>query len=337
MKVREFDALRPRSRRRDEAVPPRRRGMPGPWALAAGAWLTLCVPAAPAHQRWAASGQEPTAPPTLAGFTAPARIAVLAAVQPGLIEHIHVWEGDAVEEGELLAQLDARVHVARLEIARQSAQSVASIDQARVRLHRAELDSQRLQSLGQNAAPREIDNAQLEIEEARCALRQAEDVHAANQLNVRLQTELLNQMRIFAPFAGYVARVSKQSGEIVEEREPLLTLVDLSELEVVADCPIERAATLAVGMSVCVYPTAPPAEKRIGRVVFVSRVADAASQTVRIRVRIDNRDRPWIAGLRVTLSFESDLQAAAPPGDSAASRQRAPLTTRESTSCSTTR
>ncbi len=335
MEVRKSDALQRSLRSRKAAGLSRRSGTASRCTLVGAICLGTCLPAAAGQQHQPASENDVAW--TLSGFTAPARVAVLAAVQPGLIAQIHVREGDVVVAGTLLAELDARVHLARLEMAQHAAQAAAPLDLARVRLRRAELDHGRVHDLGQNASPREIANAELDLEEARCAVRQAEEALAANQLNTRLQTELLNQMRIVAPFDGYVARLSKQAGEAVEEREPLLTLVDLSELEVVADCPIDRAATLANGMSVRVCAILPPAEKRNGRIVFVSRVADAASQTARIRVRVDNRERPWIAGLRVTLSFESDLQAAAARGRTDAPRQLAPLTTRESTSCSTTR
>ena len=72
------------------------------------------------------------------------------------------------------------------------------------------------------------------------------------------------------------------------------------EKQVGAEAAIAR---IKPGQRVTVQPVEYLAEARVGEVVFASRIADAASQTLKVKVHVPNGPGDWLVGMQVNIDF----------------------------------
>jgi multidrug efflux system membrane fusion protein len=144
-----------------------------------------------------------------------------------------VRAGDVVKAGQILLRLDSRA--ATGELAASEAQAAA----ARVQLDVAQREFERSQRL---FAQKYISQAAMDQAEAKWKSAEAQKNASAAQAGV------LSTMSTFttlvAPFAGVVAAVNVEQGDMATPGTPLLTLYDPTQLRVVANVPEGRAAGL---------------------------------------------------------------------------------------------
>lgn len=272
-------------------------------------WLLLAVMFAAIGSTRAGDAIQSTAIPEdatrLLGFTAPSRTVALATAQVGRIVTLPVDEGDHVDAGDIVIGLDDSVQRKRTDLARAAAESTLAVELAQVRLRQARNELERVQALTPQAAvsEKELNDALANAEAAALSVAQARFQHAQAVRQFALQQALLDEHQVRAPFAGYVAERLHDLGDMVEDRETILTLVQLDPLEVTFDCPLEFAHGLDVGKQVRFEARHVGRETRLGEIVFVSRVADAASQTLKVRARVPNPDGGWIGGMQVTVDL----------------------------------
>ena len=282
-------------------------------AVCAALLLAHCGPSGAAGEPASESATTPQQHAPITGFTAPFRSVTIAAVQTGRITGLPAEEGELVELGSDLVQLDDAVQRRRVEMARALAESSLEIEIAQLRLDQAERELDRVEGLQQSSAASEKEciDARSEADVARVLLSQARFEHEQAQRECALQQALLDELRLRAPFTGYVADRLKEVGDTVEEREGVLTLVQLDPLLVVLDCPLGLVARVRVGQQVLVRPPGDDQQPRLGEVVFVNRVAEPASQTFKVKIRVSNADADWVAGRRVSVDFNQAPPVAA--------------------------
>ena len=242
----------------------------------------------------------------LCGFTSPFRTVTLAAVDAGRIKDIPIDEGDCVKAGDVAVLLDDSVQQQRVKIAEALALSILEIELARVESVQLLWELEQLEKLNNDSytSVNELTQARAAANSAKLALKQAEFKHEQACREHVLQQALLDELTLKAPFAGYISERMKEIGDTVEEREGVLTLVRLDPLVVALDCPIELVSQVRAGRPVLVQPVADGALPRAGEISFISKVADPASQTFKVKILIPNSDRAWMAGMRVKVDFE---------------------------------
>jgi RND family efflux transporter MFP subunit len=281
------------------------------WLLSLAVGVVLCVPTV--ADDVCADGLLGQTEIPLTGFTKPYREVTLAALQTGRVAALPVEEGRYVAAGALAAKLDDTVQMQRVGIARALAESTFEIELARVRCAQAERELERLRGLRgvSTVSTKELADAEANAAAAGLELQQAHFKHAQALREFALQRALLEELHVKTPFAGYVAERLCEVGDTVEEREGILTLVQLDPLVVTIDCPLERVADLTTGQTVRLIPTDTAQPPREGEVVFVSRVADAASQTLKVKVHVPNPKAEWLAGMQVRVALDAGSQASA--------------------------
>jgi HlyD family secretion protein len=211
----------------------------------------------------------------LQGFLEAPRGATLRSAVEGDVATVHVREGDRVEEGALLVELDDRelrltLREREAEVAELEAQ--LALERRQVASNREELaieervlelaagELKRLQDLAeQEFTPRaDVDRAQRELEEQRLAVtsRMLAVAGADDRLSrleaqldrasaLRDRAELDRQRgRIKAPFNGRVARLDVARGDRVMPGETLLAMYDLDSLEIRVTVPTAHLARL---------------------------------------------------------------------------------------------
>lgn len=210
------------------------------------------------------------------------RAAASARIAPsvaGVISAVRCAEGQHVERGTLLFQLDSRVADVAAEKARHAVEFAEANATRLSKLIKVEGTSQKLL---------------LEAEQALAAARS--ELAAAET-----QQELL---RVKAPLSGTVTRVNVKAGEAVDLTTTLADIVDLDRLVVNASVPSAELAPLGLGQlaEVIVDRSLPPT---IGSLTYLSPQVDLRTGTAVARVSL-----PAGSGLRpgqfVTLRIVSD-------------------------------
>ena len=114
-----------------------------------------------------------------------------------------------------------------------------------------------------------------------------------------------------APFDGAVLETNVVRGGPVEPGEPLLTLIDLSEVDVVARVFETQIGLIQPGQTVRVHPLAYPEATYVGRVKTTAANVDRDSGTLRVFVHTENKEGRLLPGMRAELAFVVDETDAA--------------------------
>ena len=146
------------------------------------------------------------------GTVSAAETATLSFEIPGTVTDLPVQEGERVEAGQLIAQIESTDAQSRLQSARATRNAARSAYERAKSLYAQGIVSQ--QQL--EARQREYEVAQSQLEQA--------------------QTQV-GDTRITAPFDGRVAEKMVELNENVGPQQPIVTVQDLSRLEVVIDVP----------------------------------------------------------------------------------------------------
>lgn len=191
---------------------------------------------------------------------------------PGIIEAIHFAEGDHVEAGQILFELDRRDREASLEEAK------ANLELARLNLERT-----RTLFASNSISEQELDrgtNAML-----------------AQEAIVRLREQNLRDAYIRAPFAGSVGARMASIGQFVTAGSTLTTVVDLQPIKIDFEVPERYLTLLSVGQELDVNVVAYPGQTFRGRVYFVSPEVDLQTRTLLVRAEIPNEDERLKPGM----------------------------------------
>ena len=206
---------------------------------------------------------------------------MLAAPAGGYIERVRVENGAEVRQGEILVSVDAASHQARLS-------------QARVELAAAEREQARAQLL-QDAIP--------------AAQRDAADTrHAAAAAALQTASLAASRAVLRAPFAGQVAEVDAEVGEVAAPGQPLVRLVHLDHVKVTVSVPDRDVVSLRVGMAASVSVEAAAAVFD-GRIKHINPTADVQTRAFPVEIEVDNRERSLLPGMIATVEVEQSVAA----------------------------
>lgn len=273
------------------------------------------APVAPAASA-PAPGAGPAAPPPAAraagvlsgsGYVVARRQATVSAEITGLVAEVLIEEGMKVEEGQVVARLDATL--ARIDLATQEAKSRAAAADAA----EAQRNLQRLEGLQRGSV---VSEAQLTAAKARAqaaAARAEEAREVANR-----SAALLAKYEIRAPFAGVVTTKDAQPGEIVSPaaagggftRTGICTVVDMNSLEIEVDVNEAFISRVRPGQKVRATLDAYPDWEIPATVAAIIPTADRARATVRVRIAIETRDPRILPEMAAKVNFlDEDARA----------------------------
>jgi membrane fusion protein (multidrug efflux system) len=204
----------------------------------------------------------------------------------GPITSVAVEEGDPVEEGQTLLEIDPE----RRRLEARDAQ--ARLDQARADLVEREREEGRIRTLGERgvASKARIDAADTASQLARSRLTGAE-------AQLGLAERSLRDASVKAPFAGLVARRHVSAGEFVQAGQPLFDLVALDPIEVEFHLSEVDSARASLGDEVEVHVAPYPEETFPGRVTVIAPTIDPQTRTLRVKAEIANADGRLRPGL----------------------------------------
>jgi HlyD family secretion protein len=269
----------------------------------------------------------------------------LYAPVPGTIT-LAIRAGDTVKKGDVLARLDSPELTSELERERSTlAELDAQRGSARIATDQQRLTARREAdeaALALTAASRELDGSEaawkagaipeVEVQRARDALdsarvrdrnaramaklagasagfdlKTAQQQHERQRLAVAELERRVGELRIVAPVDGVIGTLSVADRAVVAANAPLMTVVDLSQLEVELEVPESYADDLGLGMNAEVSIGATTAAATLSalspevvknsvlvRVRFVGAQPPGLRQSQRVSARILIEERPGV-------------------------------------------
>lgn len=198
----------------------------------------------------------------------------------GVLEKLLVEEGDRVEAGQMLAQLDTEQLV--LEVA----QREATVARLRRDLERAQAIFDR-----QLGTSQDVETANFE--------------YKAQLAQLELSQLLLDYATVTAPISGIVTQRLVNQGNMVQANSVMFTLVDQDSMEAVLNLPQKELSRVAVGQTVKLQVDAWPDLEIPGEIQRVRPQVDTDTGTFRIVAALDNSSRLLQAGMfgRVEIVF----------------------------------
>ncbi|MEE8272776.1 MAG: efflux RND transporter periplasmic adaptor subunit [Alphaproteobacteria bacterium] len=182
-----------------------------------------------------------------------ARQSVIAAQVAGVVARVHAVIGDRVARGDLLVELDAarlEAEVAFRRAERDEAAASAVAAEASLALAQQALD--RMTGLRDSAAfsQARFEEAEQEVRRARSLLGVARARRMRADANLEKAAIDLEDARVLAPFSGVIGNRAAHVGEYLRVGDPIVTVINDSDLEVEAAVPASRISGMQDGVVV---------------------------------------------------------------------------------------
>jgi len=225
----------------------------------------------------------------VSGTVQPQRQATVKAKVSGDVRQVPVREGESVKGGQLLARIDTADLEAKL-IERNGALESAKAQAAMAAKTRATNQALLKQNfISQNA----YDNSESSLEVSQGTVKSAE-------AQVQLARNALRDAQALSPLDGIVAKRHVQIGEKVAFDSPLVTVVDLTDMELQAAVPAVDVPELAIGKAVELTIDGFGERRFTGRVERINPSAEAGTRAILVYVGIPNRDGALRGGMFAT-------------------------------------
>ena len=241
----------------------------------------------------------------IAAITRPSEDVTLSFVRSGKIAKLLVIEGAVVKTGQLLVQLDDAAERMQLVQLEAEAKDTVHIRAAEANLKQKQVDLEKLEEAFRKKAVSkwDVEHARLDVTIKEMSLELAKFEHEQAALKFREAQLQLERMRMPSPIDGRVEKIVVKQGESADALEDVLRIVDIDPLWIDVPVPLAEARRLKCGDKATVtFPNdaRPPAA---GDVIHIGAVADAASDTLTVRVQLPNTEqRP--AGEQVRVRFD---------------------------------
>lgn len=237
------------------------------------------------------------------GIAYPSKQVVLNAPIDGKIASILFEEGDRINKGDLLAQMDDVEQRVVVESAVLQSESIAEVSRAQFALEESiVLLEQATETFEKGAASEwEVRRNKLQSDQAQADLQIAKDRQALAKVNLQLEQARLERMRVIAPFDGEVIEHNAEAGATLTRDEPILAVAALDPLEAHINLPVSVFRKLQVGQTYQLQAGEPINATLPAKLKHIYRIIDTASETVRCVFTIDNPDSEIIAGFPVRL------------------------------------
>jgi RND family efflux transporter MFP subunit len=240
--------------------------------LVSGIWLVLLGSVAPA-----APGPGPAEGNVASGITEAICDVTLSASVPGIVNVWKFKEGDFVQQGDVIIELDKVLE--ELEAARR-----------KLVMENRQADWEALQTLVKKSS---ISVKKEELERAETEYRIAVVEHD-------IAVEQLRRRSITAPHAGIVVELMRRPGEACQPYQPLIRLVDTRQCYFISNIEGKAAERLSLGQSVKLEIECGSKPTVVqGKIAFLSPVVDPASGLRKVKVLFENAEgkvHPGVAG-----------------------------------------
>lgn len=213
----------------------------------------------------------------------------------GKVLEVKVKEGEEVTLGEVLAVIDAQ-------------EIMANLKGVRARYLLAKNDWERCQKLWQEGVitKQQYDQAQANLESAASALESAE---------LALENTVVR-----SPLRGFVLTRAVEPGELVTVGSPIVSVADLSELDLMVYLAEKDIGKVRLGEEVKVLVDAFPGEKFSGRVAYIAKQAEFTPKMIQtkeeritqvfgVKIKLSNPDFKLKPGMPADVEFPWNMSS----------------------------
>ena len=230
------------------------------------------------------------------GYVVARRKATVSSKITGKVLEVFIEEGDYVSKGQVLAQLDDSTSQAELNYASSQFDEAKRIYNRTRELIAGNLASQ---------ASLDAAGAQMDGLEALLAVRK----------------QVVNDMKIRAPFGGVVVYKAAQPGEMISPvsagggsiRTGIGTIVDMDSLEIEVDVNEAFINRVQAGQPVVANLNAYPKWDIASEVIAIIPTADRNKATVRVRIRLLDKDERVLPDMGARVSFLKKVEDSTGP------------------------
>jgi HlyD family secretion protein len=240
----------------------------------------------------------------------------------GKVTRLAVEEGDYVEAGDFLLQIDPTDYQAAVDQLKASIRAAkATLEMEEASLSKAEYDYERAQTLHSRnvVSDNELRTAELNLEVARARAKSAEETLAQHRANLDKAAHDLDEVRITAGITGVVTTLNVEEGEnaimgtLNNPGTVLLVIADLSQIEAEVEVDETEVVFVRVGQEAVVSLDAYPGQSFAGAVTEVGNSAirtqiGLGQSSVDFKVVITVRDS--ISNVRPGLSASAKIKVA---------------------------
>jgi membrane fusion protein (multidrug efflux system) len=222
----------------------------------------------------------------LTGQMRPVRSAFVRAKVAGEVLELRAREGETVKAGQVLARIDPAEYRARLDerLATLAATRATWENNERTRKNNEEL--LRKNFISQQAYDNTLANSTVALAQVKAA-----------EANVALAQKSLDDAVVRAPWPGLVAERSAQVGDKAAVDMKLVTLVDLSRMEVEAGVPAGDIPSVSVGQAVAFRVEGFGDRAFNGRIARIAPQAAAGSRSIMVYIDLPNTDGALKGGM----------------------------------------
>jgi RND family efflux transporter MFP subunit len=225
----------------------------------------------------------------VSGTMQPVNQVTVKAKVPGEVRQLGVREGEAVKAGQLLALIDTA------DLETKLVERMGALESAKAQLALAEktraMNNKLLSEkfISQNA----FDGSESSQSVAQGSVKSVE-------AQVRLAQNAIRDAAVIAPLTGIVAKRHVQPGEKVAFDTPILTLVDLRELELAALVPAVDVPELKVGLAVELTVEGFGDRRFNGRIERINPSTEPGTRAFNVYIGLPNAESTLRSGMFAT-------------------------------------
>ena len=220
------------------------------------------------------------------GYVVARRRATVSSKMTGKVMKVFIEEGMYVEEGQILAQLDDSTMKADLNYSQSQLNEAIRIFNRTKELAKDELASQ------------------ASLDAARASVEGLEALNAVRK-------QVVQDMKILAPFSGVVVFKAAQPGEMISPvsagggftNTGICTIVDMDSLEVEVDVNVAFINRVKPGQPVVTNLNAYPKWDIPSEVIAIIPTADRNKATVKVRIALLEKDERVLPDMGSRVSF----------------------------------
>jgi RND family efflux transporter MFP subunit len=248
---------------------------------------------------------------TASGYVVPQVLSKVASKIPGRVGKLHVSEGEQVQKGQVLMELDASDQTSQLAQARSRlAAAQARVNTAKANLAEVKVQlerERRLAAVGASARST-LEDLEARQESLNAAVETAVAEVKVSQADVQAAQVALDEMTIRAPISGTVIHKPLQVGEVVGYsttgvQQSLADIADLSTDMVEADVPEARLHLIRPGAPCEITLDAFPGKRFRGEVADFGKQVDRAKATLTVKVRFLDGSAGVLPDMSARVSF----------------------------------
>jgi HlyD family secretion protein len=241
----------------------------------------------------------------------------------GRVKSLHVKEGDSVQQGDLLVQLDPATVQAQVDqLGASLAQSRLAIERQRLNVDTLETKWKRYQTLRESGVidANTYDEIRTQRDQSRLELNSSEQMSLQTEAQLKQAREQLAKTSLRAPIAGRVTQLTIKVGETAVPSatsiagSDMLTIADTSNLYAEVNVNETDVARVMPGQKARIVPAAFPDKSWSGTVEIVAvspRNVQGQGKSYPVKIRLDaSNDLQFHTGMSCRAEIETRISDA---------------------------